>query len=196
MMQQTYIHEQIQMNRAVVDNFEKKFLINYIAKFSAEIYQALKNGKKILLFGNGGSAAEADHIAAEFVGRCLVETKAYPAISLTESRSTVTAISNDYGFDQVFARQVDALATAGDICIGLSASGKSKNVVNGLEAAGKKKCSLHLWTGESSNEYRIDDLNIIKMASTITSRIQEGHLFLGHLLAEVVEQKQREDFVD
>ena len=117
-------------------------LSDHIEGAAFVISEALKNGNKVLIFGNGGSAADAQHIAAEFVGRFVKEKKGLPAIALTTDTSAITAIANDYGYDNVFARQVQALANEGDVCIGISTSGNSKNVIIGIEEGIDKGCKI------------------------------------------------------
>jgi len=147
--------------------------------------QVLLNGKKIALVGNGGSAAEAMHIAAEFTGRCVVDHKPWNVICLNESQSAITAIANDYGVEQIFARQVQAHLSKGDLLVALSTSGKSRNILEALLAAKNKDVSTMLWMGNFQSP--LEELNCWKVQSTSTPRIQEIHLMWGHLIAETVE---------
>lgn len=145
------------------------------------------SGKKVLLFGNGGSAADAQHIAAEFTGRFVKERRSLPAIALTTDTSALTAISNDYGFDKVFERQVQGLANQGDILIGISTSGSSPNVVSALvagKAAGCKTIGLSGRDGGKMNN--CCDVNIV-IPSNITARIQEMHILIGHIICGAVD---------
>ncbi len=151
------------------------------------IASALEAGKKLLLFGNGGSAADAQHIAAEFVNRFRMERRPLPAVALTTDTSILTAIGNDYGFDQIFEKQVAALAGPGDVVIGISTSGSSPNVLLGLKAAkaiGAKCIGL---SGEKVTE--MDEIAhlMLKAATTDTPRIQESHILFGHLICDLVE---------
>ena len=145
---------------------------------------AIIKGNKILLFGNGGSAGDAQHIAAEFIGRYVNERKALPAIALTTDTSVITAIGNDYGFDKIFERQVDAIANSGDILIGISTSGKSQNVINAIKFGKLKgyKC-IGLTGNDGGLMNDICDVNLV-VRSNITARIQEMHILIGHIICE------------
>lgn len=151
------------------------------------ICEALGAGNKILLCGNGGSAADAQHIAAELVGRYEQHRRAFPAVSLTTDTSALTALSNDYGYAEVFARQVEALATAGDVLIAISTSGKSPNIIKAAEKAreiGCKTIALTGCSGEPLTSYC--DLAVV-VPSERTSRVQEAHITIGHLWCEMVD---------
>jgi D-sedoheptulose 7-phosphate isomerase len=151
------------------------------------ICQALRAGNKILLCGNGGSAADAQHIAAEFVGRYELQRQAFPAISLTTDTSALTALSNDYGYEEVFARQVEALAAAGDVLIAISTSGKSPNIVKAAEKARAIGCKTIALTGCAGEPLASQcDLAIV-VPSERTSRVQEAHITIGHLWCEMVD---------
>ncbi len=150
---------------------------------------SLNNGGKILLFGNGGSAADAQHIAAELVGRYKVERKGLPVIALTTDTSVLTSISNDYGYDHVFDRQVEALVNKGDVVIGISTSGNSRNVINALKIASKLKCkTIGFSGGEGGAMNDICDINLIA-PSDDTPRIQEMHMIIGHTICHLIDQK-------
>jgi D-sedoheptulose 7-phosphate isomerase len=152
------------------------------------ICETLYSGNKILLCGNGGSAADAQHIAAELVGRYEQPRRAFPAISLTTDTSALTAISNDYGFEQVFARQVEALAVAGDLLIAISTSGKSPNIVNAAKKARAIGCKSIALTGCSGEPLASScDLALV-VASERTARVQEAHITIGHLWCEMVDR--------
>src|ERR1700751_4196419 len=141
----------------------------------------LQKGNKVLLAGNGGSAADAQHIAAELSGRFVKHRKALPGISLTTDTSALTAIANDYGYDHVFSRQVEALAQTGDLFIGISTSGNSQGILNAFDTARNLGCNtlgLSGWTGGKMNG--LCDLNVI-VPSEITARIQEMHILIGHI---------------
>ena len=149
----------------------------------------LKAGHKVLLFGNGGSAGDAQHIAAELTGRYKTERRGLPAIALTTDTSALTAIGNDYGFDRIFDRQVEALGREGDLLIGISTSGNSPNVINALaygRKAGMKTLGLSGRDGGAMNQHC--DLNLI-IPSDDTARIQEMHIFIGHILCGVVDRE-------
>lgn len=148
---------------------------------------SLRNDGKILIFGNGGSAADSQHIAAELVGRYKVDRKGIPAIALTTDTSTITSISNDFGYEQLFERQVQALANEDDIVIGISTSGKSSNVVNGLKMASKIGCKSIGFSGSNGGEMnQICEINLV-VNSEDTPRIQEMHIIIGHIICSLIE---------
>jgi D-sedoheptulose 7-phosphate isomerase len=152
------------------------------------IWDALKSGNKILLCGNGGSAADAQHIAAELVGRYEQQRRAFPAISLTTDTSALTAVSNDYGYEEVFARQVEALAVAGDVLIAISTSGKSPSVIKAADQARALGCRTIALTGCSGEPLTAHcDLAVV-VPSARTSRVQEAHITIGHLWCEIVDK--------
>lgn len=147
------------------------------------------NGKKIILFGNGGSAADAQHIAAEFTGRFVKERRGLPAIALTTDTSALTAIGNDYGFEVIFSRQVEALANEGDLLIGISTSGNSKNVINAFKTGKLKNCNILGFSGNGGGLMtEISNINLI-VPSNVTARIQEVHILIGHILCEAIDLK-------
>ena len=148
---------------------------------------SLKNGNKILIFGNGGSAADAQHIAAELVGRYNTERKGIPAIALTTDTSAITAIANDYGYLRVFDRQVEALANEGDVVIGISTGGGSANVISALRLANDLGCKTIGFSGRDGGEFNtLCDVNLIAIAED-TPRIQEMHILIGHTLCHLIE---------
>ncbi len=157
-----------------------------VAEATAEAY---RNGKKVLLFGNGGSAAEAVHVAAEFVGRYLLDRRPLPAIALAENLSSVTAIGNDYGYDEVFSRQVRALGVEGDMAVGMTTSGRSANVVRGLQAARELGLIAVGMTGSDGGPVDEASDHCIHIPSMETPRIQEGHLLAAHIVCEWVEAR-------
>ena len=150
---------------------------------------ALHAGHKLLFFGNGGSAADAQHLATEFVVRYRKNRRALPAIALTTDTSALTAIGNDFGFDELFARQVEALCRAGDIAIGISTSGNSENVIRGLQAAKAAEAVTVAFTGEGGGRLAGQVDRSIFVPSKTTARIQEMHLMLGHVLCALLEQE-------
>ncbi len=164
-------------------------IILAVAKVSELLIDALRQGNKVLLFGNGGSAADAQHIAAEFVGRFAFDRPALPALALSVNSSCVTAIGNDYGFDRVFSRQLEALARPGDVAIGISTSGNSLNVQNAMSTA--KKIGLHTiaLTGRSGGKLISMVDHCICAPSEETPRIQECHILIGHVISELVERE-------
>ena len=155
---------------------------------SAEcVYSSIQRGGKLLVFGNGGSAADAQHLAGEFVGRFTRDRAPLPAIALTTDTSAITAIGNDYGYDQVFARQVTALGNPPDVVIAISTSGRSENVIKGVRAASDKKLTTIAFLGGDGGPLaKMVDIPII-VPSTSTPRIQECHLTLEHIMCEVIE---------
>jgi D-sedoheptulose 7-phosphate isomerase len=152
---------------------------------------ALRDGGKLLAFGNGGSAADATHFAAELVGRYLLERDGLPAISLSDNASALTAISNDYGYERVFARQVEALGRPGDVALGISTSGRSANVLAGLTAARAGGLATLALTGGNGGPMREAADVCIAVPSAETPRVQEGHTLVAHVLCELVERALR-----
>jgi D-sedoheptulose 7-phosphate isomerase len=151
------------------------------------IIETLRAGHKVLLCGNGGSAADAQHIAAELVGRYEQHRQSWPAIALTTDTSALTAISNDYGYEQVFARQVAGLAQSGDVLIAISTSGKSPNVLRAVEQARALGCKTIALTGAAAQPLAAEaDLAVI-VPSQRTSRVQEAHIVIGHLWCEMLD---------
>lgn len=162
-------------------------LIHELAVVTEVVIQTLVSGGKILLAGNGGSAADAQHMAAEYVGRFAYDRKALPAIALTTDSSILTAVSNDYGYDQVFARQVAALGNRGDLLMVYSTSGSSPNILRALEAAGSAGLTRVGFGGQSGGAMEPLCEYLLKVPSTETPRIQEGHLLFGHIICGAVE---------
>jgi len=156
-----------------------------IIKTGNSMVEVLKNGNKIAFLGNGGSAAESIHLAAEFVSKCTNEHRPLNAICLNESQSAITAIANDYGFEFVFERLVEAELRNGDILVALSTSGKSINVLKAIDKAINLGVKVHLWTGSINLELK--GVDVWNCALDSTPRIQELHLIWGHLIAEYVE---------
>src|SRR5438094_870370 len=152
------------------------------------IIMCLRTGGKLLFFGNGGSAADAQHLAAEFIGRFVRERAGLPAIALTTDSSILTAVGNDYGFDQIFARQVQALGRPGDIAIAISTSGNSPNVIEAVKAARKGYLKTIGLSGKDGGLLAAEADVVITIASTSTARIQECHITIGHLLCELTEE--------
>ncbi|MGB6429958.1 MAG: D-sedoheptulose 7-phosphate isomerase, partial [Candidatus Acidiferrales bacterium] len=158
-----------------------------VAQVAARIVKSLRAGGKVIFFGNGGSAADAQHLAAEFTGRYVKERRALAAIALNTNSSSMTSIGNDYGFDFVFARQIEALGKEGDVAIGISTSGNSGNVLRALESAKSKSMYTAALTGASGGAVKnIADCTIC-IPSEETPRIQECHVLAGHLICEIVE---------
>jgi D-sedoheptulose 7-phosphate isomerase len=164
-----------------------------VAHVAVKIVESLRAGGKVLFFGNGGSAADAQHLTAEFTGRYLKERRALPALALSVNSSSVTAIGNDYGFDLVFARQLEALGKDGDVAVGISTSGNSRNVVRALEVAKSRSIYAVALTGASGGKMKsVADCTICIPAEE-TPRIQECHILTGHMICEIVELMLFED---
>jgi D-sedoheptulose 7-phosphate isomerase len=164
-------------------------LTEEIIESSQLCINSLKSGGKILLFGNGGSAADAQHIAAELVGRYKVERKGLPAIALTTDTSVITSIGNDFGYDHIFDRQIDALAKKGDIAIGISTSGKSGNVISALKLASKLNCITIGFSGQDGGAMnQTCNINLV-VPSEDTPRIQEIHIVIGHIICHLIDQE-------
>ncbi|MFC4233185.1 D-sedoheptulose 7-phosphate isomerase [Parasediminibacterium paludis] len=162
-------------------------LITKINEACLLIVDCIAKGNKVLLFGNGGSAGDAQHIAAEFTGRFVKERIALPAVALTTDTSALTAIGNDYGYDRVFERQVEALAKAGDVLIGISTSGNSANVLRAFDAGRKIGCiNVGLSGREGGDMNKVCEVNIV-VPSQITARIQEMHILIGHIICTAID---------
>ena len=183
-----YLHQSAQASRQAQEAFVSKNTDGLIlaAQWMADCF---KSGGKVILFGNGGSAADAQHMAAELVGRMLVERKPLPAIALTTDTSNLTAIGNDYGYEKVFERQVEALACAGDFVLAISTSGNSPNVLRAVDAAKARGCRTVALTGGTGGALaeRVD-LNLCVSEGGNSSRIQETHIFAIHSLVDLVDR--------
>lgn len=172
----------------------KKVLEEMITELQNYIYMAcmlsvdtLANDKKILIFGNGGSATDAQHLAAEIVGRYKRDRKGYAAIALTNDSATVTSIANDFGYAEVFARQIEALAVEGDLLIAISTSGKSENVIKALEMGRSLGCRIVGLSGNNGGAMNaLCDVNVV-VPSNDTPRIQEMHTLIGHLISQAID---------
>ncbi|HEX2720465.1 MAG TPA: D-sedoheptulose 7-phosphate isomerase [Candidatus Deferrimicrobium sp.] len=157
-----------------------------IATAATAIAEAFKAGRKLLLFGNGGSAADAQHIAAEFMNRFLIERPPLPAIALTTDTSVLTSIANDYAFDEIFSKQVKALGKKGDVALGITTSGSSGNVLKALRAAKKLGMTTIALTGEGGKAASLADI-ALQIPSRSTPRIQEAHIAVGHILCDLTD---------
>jgi D-sedoheptulose 7-phosphate isomerase len=179
------IQASIAVKELLLKNAEVIFIV---AKVSKLLIDAFGKGNKVILFGNGGSAADAQHIAAEFVGRFAFDRPGLPALALSVNTSCVTAIGNDYGFDLVFSRQMEALAHRGDVAIGITTSGNSPNVLQAMATA--KRMGLHTVGLTGSKSCKLTDAvdHCICAPSSETPRIQECHILIGHIISELVEQ--------
>ena len=150
---------------------------------------AFKKGNKVLFCGNGGSAADAQHLAAEFSGRFYIDRQALPAEALHCNTSYMTAVGNDYGFDVIYSRMINGIGNKGDVLIGLSTSGNSKNIINAFEAAKKNDMITIAFTGAGGGELRNVADHLINVPSNDTPRIQECHIMLGHIICQLVEEQ-------
>ena len=175
------IEDSIALKRALIDQTD------VILKVADRITQALRSGNKVILFGNGGSAADAQHIASELAGKLYIDREPLAAVSLTTNTSSLTAIANDYEYREVFARQLKALAKDGDVAIGISTSGDSPNVIAALEEA--KRCGVvtMAFVGSGGKLKEIAEY-VLSVPSTDTPRIQEAHILAGHIICYLVEE--------
>jgi D-sedoheptulose 7-phosphate isomerase len=184
------------MQKKIIDLIEENIKVHSrllegqtvaISKLAKAILSSIKSGNKILIFGNGGSASDSLHIAAELVGRFRRERIALPAIALTSNISTLTALANDYSFEYIFERQIEALGKKGDIALGISTSGRSKNVIRGISKAREMNLKTALLTGNTKGELsKIADISVM-VPSNNTARIQEAHITIAHIICEIIE---------
>jgi len=178
------ILESIQVKEELLKNN-----INQILQASEIIIESIKKGGKLIVFGNGGSASDAQHIAAELVGRFKKDRPALAALALTTNTSIITALANDFGYEVVFARQLEALAGKFDVALGISTSGKAKNVALGLKQAKKMGLKTIALTGCDGGELiKLADVSLV-VPSNITARIQEAHITIGHIVCELTEER-------
>ncbi len=181
-----YLTESMEVKRKILDDAS---LLDKIKEIASLIIEAYGGGKKLILFGNGGSAADAQHIAAELVGRFKLERRALPALAFTTDTSILTSVANDYDYSKVFVRQVEALVEEGDVVIGISTSGSSLNVLKGIEAAREKGARTIGFTGKDGGKLtQVADL-AIEVPSRDTARIQEAHITILHIICFLVERQ-------
>lgn len=180
------IQNSIQLKQNILENSE---LLSKISQVSQELINAFKNDKKVLLCGNGGSAADAQHIAAELSGRFYFDREPLFAEALHVNTSYLTAVANDYSYDEVYSRLVKAKGRAGDILIGISTSGNSKNIIKAIELANQIGMTTIGMTGETGGKMRDICKYLINVPSNITPRIQEAHIMIGHIICEIVEKE-------
>jgi D-sedoheptulose 7-phosphate isomerase len=180
------LQSSIDVKQQVLRNEE---LIATIEKVVAVIVKAFKNGKHVYFCGNGGSAADAQHMAAEFSGRFYLDRKALPAEALHCNTSYLTAVANDYSFDVIYSRIIEGIGQEGDVLIGLSTSGNSKNIIRAFETAKGMKIITVGFTGESGGGLRSSSDYLINIPSTDTPRIQESHIMSGHIICQLVEEE-------
>jgi D-sedoheptulose 7-phosphate isomerase len=181
------IQSQLRSHCDVMAAIEKE-LAPSIAHAVSLLVEAYRGGRKLIVMGNGGSAADAQHLAAEIVGRFKLERRALPAIALTTDTSILTAVGNDYGFDRIFSRQVEAHAEQGDVVIGISTSGNSPNVQLALELAAEKGCRTVALLGKDGGSIKkVAELSLI-VPSNDTPRVQEGHITIIHIVCDLLEK--------
>ena len=166
----------------------KKECIPDIEKIALVCREALRKGHKILLCGNGGSAAVSQHIAAEFVGRFVKERCGLPAIAFTTDTSILTAVGNDYGYSEVFRRQVEALGQKGDVLIGISTSGNSENIVRALEQARRQGMHTVAFTGAKESKMSVLAEYTLRVPALVTARVQECHIMVGHMICDFIDE--------
>jgi len=183
---QSLIHGALQAHLDAVATLQGQ--VPRIVRMGEFIAQSLRQGNKLLLFGNGGSAGDAQHIAAEFTGRFVSERRGLAAVALTTDTSALTSIANDYGYEHVFARQVEALGRPGDVVLGISTSGNSENVLRGLEAARHVGCGVFGLCGRDGGRMNalLGDHNLVVPVHD-TARIQECHILIGHMLCAMMD---------
>lgn len=179
------LRESIEVKNAIL---ESEALLDVVDAASQACIRSLDRGGKIILFGNGGSAADAQHLAAELVGRYLRERRALPAVALTANTSTITAIGNDYCYEEVFSRQIEAIGNKGDIAFGISTSGRSKNVIRAFDTARERGLITIAMTGATGGALSSNADYCLCVPSDRTPRIQEAHILLGHTICEIVEE--------
>jgi len=180
------LNESIRVKKKIVDD---PSLLSQINKISSIIIEAYKKKKKVILFGNGGSAADAQHIAGELVNRLHLEREALPAIALTTDSSVLTSIANDYDYSRIFARQVEALAKEGDVVIGISTSGSSSNVIEAVKVAKEKGAKTVGFTGNKGGKLAELVDFVVSVPSDVTPRVQESHITILHIICCLVERE-------
>ena len=179
------IQENLALKQAILAD---QALLNTVTRVGQELAGTLQRGGKVFFFGNGGSAADAQHLAAELVGRFEKERRALPAFALTANTSTLTAIGNDYSYEAVFARQLEGLGSRGDVAVGISTSGKSPNVLSALRSAKQMGIASVGMTGQCGSDMASVVDYCISVPSKRTARVQEAHILIGHILCEIVEE--------
>lgn len=179
------IQSSIDVKTAVLKNSE---LLNTILSITEIMVAALKSDRRIYFCGNGGSAADAQHLAAELTGRFYTDRKALAAEALHCNTSYLTAVANDYGFDEIYARMIEGIAQEGDVLVGLSTSGNSRNIINAFEKAKERNVITVSFTGETGGALRHLSTYCISVPSTDTPRIQETHILVGHIICQMVEE--------
>lgn len=182
----TYINNSIEIRKNILAN---ELMLEQIKEISNELVKALKAQNKVLFVGNGGSASDCDHLATEFVSKFFKERHAFSAISLTSNNALITALSNDFGYDKAFSRQIEAIGKKGDVLIALSTSGNSKNIIDAIEVANKHELVTVGLTGEKPCNMDEKCSILVKIPSSETPAIQEAQVMLGHLICKIVEDE-------
>lgn len=178
------LEETVRINQSVAEH-----MVDSIIEMATLIVEVYKTGGKVILFGNGGSAADAQHIACELIGRFALERRPFPAIAITTNASVLTAVANDYGYEDVFSRQVEALAGANDVIVAISTSGNSPSVIKAIKKAHERGAkTIGLTGGNGGKLAPLVDLALV-VSSNSTPRIQEAHITIGHIVCELVEKE-------
>lgn len=178
------IKESIKVKENIINSTK---LLDDIKNLAEEIIKTLKNNGKIIFFGNGGSFADAQHLTAEFISKLRVDRNPIPALALGTNSSNLTAIANDYGYEKVFIRELQALANSNDLLIPISTSGNSKNIISAIEYANSKSLNTIGLTGETGGDMS-KICKVIKVPSTVTEKIQESHIMIGHIVCHICEK--------
>jgi D-sedoheptulose 7-phosphate isomerase len=183
------IRDRVEQSIALKQKLLADGLVDVLALLADRVAESVRAGGKVILFGNGGSAADATHVAAEFVGRFAFDRAPMPALSLSDNSSSITAIGNDYAYELTFARQIEAFGAPADVAIGFSTSGSSPNVLGALRAARARGLFTAAFTGSKGTQMtRLADL-AVAVPSTSTARIQEGYMLYAHIMCELVERE-------
>lgn len=185
-MIKSIIQASIDVKQTILDDDNLPEVINQCVEL---LVTAFKNGNKVLFCGNGGSAADAQHLAAEFSGRFYIDRDALPAEALHVNTSYITAVANDYSYDVVYSRMIKGIGNAGDVLIGLSTSGNSGNIIKAFEVAKEKGMQTIGFTGSTGGKMKDLSDYLVNVPSTDTPRIQESHILLGHIICQLVEEK-------
>lgn len=182
------IRKQVEESAAVYHGIlEDDGLLKQIGTVASMILEAYRSGHKVLIAGNGGSAADAQHLACEVIGKFYLERPALPCIALTTNASVLTAVSNDFGYEEVFVRQVEAFGQPGDVFIAISTSGNSANILRAIEVCQKRKIRVVGFAGRSGGKMAESCEVCLKVPSDVTPRIQESHILMGHIIFSIVE---------
>ena len=183
------IQDSIEVKQKILNDNK---LITQIENIANECLSSLKNGGKIILAGNGGSFADAQHISAEFTSRYMIDRDSLPSVCLGTNNSAISAIGNDYGYDKVFSRELSSIGNKNDIFIAISTSGNSQNLIEAIKIANKKEIKVFVLTGEIGGKMK-DLCECINVPSVVTGRIQESHIMIGHIICRIVEEEYFKD---